>query len=103
MFFLQSGTPQRSIDSFLKRSLAPTGVGFGSAHTFYMLLDSMKTTLGPESCSCGEVVMAGQKVPFYHRKPLDCIRYLLQQKAYTSALVYGPQRCYKGGERQFGE
>ena len=102
-FFLQSGTPQRSIDSFLKSSLAPAGVGFGSAHTFRMLLDSMKTTLGPESWSCGEVLMARQKVPFYHPKPLDCIRYLLQQKAYTSALVYGPQCCYEGGEIQFGE
>ena len=47
--------------------------------------------------------MAGRRVPFYYRKPLDCIRYLLQQQAYRRALVYGPQRCYEGGERQFGE
>ena len=65
-FFLQSGTSQQSIEGFLKSSLAPTGVNFGSAHTFRTLLDLMKTTLGPESWNCGEVRMAGRKVPFYY-------------------------------------
>ena len=102
-FFLQSGTSQQSIDSFLKSSLAPAGVGFGSAYTICPLLDSMKTALGPESWNCGEVTMAGRRVPFYYRKPLDCIRYLLQQKAYSAALVFGPQRRYEGAERQYGE
>ena len=102
-FFLQSGTSQQSIDSFLKGSLAPAEVDYRSAYTFRAVLDSMKTPLGLESWNCGEVTMAGRRVPFYYRKPLDCIRYLLQQQAYRRALVYGPQRCYEGGERQFGE
>src|SRR5205085_6619800 len=102
-FFLQSSISQQSIEGFLKGSLALEGVGFVSAHTFRTFLDSMKMTLGSESWSCGEVKMAGKKVSFYYRKPLDCIPYLLRQKAYSMALIYGPQRCYECGERQYRE
>ena len=63
----------------------------------------METALGPESWHCGDVTMTGQTVPFYYRMPLDCITYLLQQKAYKKDMVYAPQLLWEGGERQYGE
>jgi hypothetical protein len=102
-FFLQSGTSMGAIDSFLKADLAPAEVGYRSAHTFRRLLDTMETALGPESWHCGDVTMTGQIVPFYYRMPLDCIAYLLRQKAYKKDMVYAPQRLWEGGERQYGE
>ena len=102
-FFLQSGTSMGPIDSFLKAGMAPAEVGYRSAHTFRRLLDTMETALGPESWHCGDVTMTGQTVPFYYRMPLDCIAYLLRQKAYKKDMVYAPQRLWEGGERQYGE
>ena len=102
-FFVEANIPWGHIDSFMKASLAPPEVHFTSAYTFRALLNNMDNGLGPESWWHGDVIFSGTKVPFYFRDPVDCVKYLIRQKAYQSDLVYSPERLYEGDERQYGE
>jgi len=102
-FFVEANIPWEQINNFLKASLAPPKVFFTSAYTFRTLLNNMDNGLGPESWNQGEVTFSGTKVPFFFRNPVDCVKYLIRQKAYESDLVYSPERLYEGDERQYGE
>ena len=100
---MEANIPWEQIDSFMKASLAPSDVYFTSAFTLRALLDNMDNSLGPESWKQGDVIFSGTKVPFYFRDPVDCVKYLIGQKAYQSDLVYAPERLFEGDERQYGE
>jgi hypothetical protein len=102
-FFVEANIPWGQIDSFMKASLAPPDVYFTSAYTFRALLNNMDNGLGPGSWKHGDAIFSGTKVPFYFRDPVDCVKYLIRQKAYQSDLVYSPERLYEGEERQYGE
>jgi hypothetical protein len=66
-----------TIDNFLKADLAPAEVGYYLAYTFHRLLDTMETASGTESWHCGDVMRAGQILPFSYCISLDCFAYLL--------------------------
>jgi hypothetical protein len=102
-FFVEANIPWEQIDNFMKASLAPAEVYFTSAYSFRALLSNMDNSLGPESWKQGDVTFSGTKVPFYFRDPVDCVKYLIRQKAYQLDLVYSPERLYEGEERQYGE
>lgn len=102
-FFVETNVPWERIESFMKASLAPPDVHFTSAFTLRALLNNMDDSLGPESWRQGEVILSGTKTPFYYRDPVDCIKYLIRQRAYRSDMVFSPERLYEGEERQYGE
>jgi hypothetical protein len=102
-FFVEANVPWERIESFMKASLAPPDVYFTSAFTLRALLNNMDDSLGPESWRQGEVILSGTKTPFYYRDPVDCIKYLIRQRAYRSDMVFSPERLYEGDERQYGE
>jgi hypothetical protein len=102
-FFVEANVPWERIESFMKASLAPSDVHFTSAFTLRALLNNMDDSLGPESWRQGEVILSGTKTPFYYRDPVDCIKYLIRQRAYRSNMVFSPERLYEGEERQYGE
>jgi hypothetical protein len=102
-FFVEANIPWEQIDSFMKASLAPPDVYFSSAYTLRKLLDKMDNSLGPESWNQGDVIFSGTKVPFYFRNPIDCVKYLIRQKAYQSDLIYAPEKLFEDEERQYGE
>ena len=102
-FFVEANVPWEQIENFMKASLAPSDVQFTSAFTLRALLNNMDNSLGPESWKKGEVTFSGTEVPFYYRDPVDCVKYLIRQRAYRSDLVYSPERLYEGEERQFGD
>jgi Plavaka transposase len=102
-FFLRSNTTLGAIDSFFRDSLGPSDVSYHSARSFRQLLGSMDTTLGVDSWYNAEVTLGGTTIPYYYRSPLNCIQYLLRQRAYKKDMVYGPERWFDDGERQYGE
>ena len=104
-FFVEANIPWEQIDKFMKASLAPPNVYFTSGYTLRSLLNSMDNSLGPESWKQGEVTFSNStgRVPFFFRDPVDCVKYLIRQKAYQSDLVYSPERLFEGDERQYGE
>src|SRR5205085_5238838 len=63
----------------------------------------MDNSLGPESWRKVEVTLSGANVPFYYRDPVDCVKYLIRQRAYQSDMVFSPKRLYEGDERQYGK
>src|SRR5437588_2190868 len=102
-FFVEVNVPWEQIQAFKKANLAPPEVYYTSAFTLRALLNNMDNSLGPESWRKGEVTLSGANVPFYYRDPVDCVKYLIRQRAYQSDMVFSPERLYEGDERQYGE
>ena len=87
----------------MKANLAPSEVIFTSAFTLRALFNNMENSLGPESWRQGEVALSGTNTAFYYRDPIDCVKYLIRQRAYESDMVFSLERLYEGSERQYGE
>ena len=99
---MEANVPWEQIEAFMKANLAPPEVYYTSAFTLHALLNNMDNSLGPESWRKGEVTLSGANVPFYYRDPVDCVKYLICQRAYQSDMVFSPERLYEGDERQYG-
>lgn len=102
-FFVESNVSWERIEAYMKAKLSPPEVYYTSAFTLRALLNNMDNSLGPESWRQGEVTLSGSNVPFYYRDPVDCVKYLIRQRAYQSDMVFSPERLYEGDERQYGE
>lgn len=102
-FFVEANVPWEHMESFMKANLAPSEVIFTSAFTLRALFNNMENSLGPESWRQGEVALSGTNTAFYYRDPIDCVKYLIRQRAYESDMVFSPERLYEGSERQYGE
>ena len=102
-FFVEANVSWDNIENFMKALLASPEVQFTSSFTLHTLLNNMDNSLGPESWNQASVNLSGMDVPFYYRDPVDCVKYLIRQRAYQSDMVYSPERLYEGDERQYGE
>ena len=109
-FFTVSKIPKKQIDRFFedKILLTPTGNGptsdisFQSGHTFYR--QTSKMVQDPEWRSgCVEFPLRPKSV-FQYRDILDCIQYLLRQRAFVNNMLWAPIQAFNDeGERMYSE
>jgi len=106
-FFSSAKTSQGNIDKFFKdgilKGLNPThDVQFRSAYTMYKLVDAAADEPAWHSGIVNYPLLKG--VRFRYRNIISAVKYLLRQKAYEAAMVWGPHKEYdKGGNRVYGE
>jgi len=110
-WFVESKTPATYIDSFFKtptgRRAAERG-SFKSNYKLRQLINEMTDGLSLASWKLDEIdvrTASGrpEKLQFYHREPLDVIRWLIGQPANAEHLVYAPVQQYAGSRRIYSE
>jgi hypothetical protein len=109
-FFTQSKVPKSKIDQFFNENLLSLGsnipptsnVSFRSGYTFYKQTNKM--VADPE-WQTGTVEYALRpKSEFKYRDIIECIRYLLSQRAFVNHMLWEPEKVYNAdGDRIYSE
>jgi hypothetical protein len=108
-FFTTSKVPKRHVTGFFKaKILTPTGgnppsdISFGSGHTFYT--QTRKMVEDPSWESGMVEYPLRPKSEFFYRNILDCIQYLLHQRAFVKHMLWEPVELFnRDGDRIYSE
>jgi hypothetical protein len=109
-FFTVSKIPKKQIDRFFKDKVLspPTGnsptsdISFQSGHTFYR--QTSKMVQDPEWHTGYVEFPLRPKSVFQYRDILDCIQYLLRQRAFVNNMLWAPVQAFNDeGERMYSE
>jgi len=100
-----SKVPKSRINEYFASCLVNSeSVVYGSMHTLEKHLGELDPYSGYLQWFEGQVEDGKSTLSFFYRNLLDCVRYLLRQKAYRTGFVYAPQREYNHtGQRVYAE
>jgi len=109
-FFTLSKVPKTRIDDFFRDNILPpshdvhptSDISFKSGYTFYKQTDKM---IDDPPWHTGEVQYALRpKSEFRYRNLLECIQYLLRQRAFVCHMLWEPVKIFnKDNERIYSE
>lgn len=95
---------EKASDDYFRSTLNPQQYSFSSGRTVTGQLEQMHTTLRRASWQHSEIKLGGNKVPYFCRDPMRCLRHLLKQHAYKDCIFNAPTMAYAGsGDRMYGQ
>jgi len=104
-WFIKGKVPKSRIKEYFSSGLGnASSAGYRSMHTLENLVQALDPHTAYLQWNEGQVDDGKRTLPFFYRKVLDCVRYLLRQIAYRDDFLYVPHREYDtNGQRIYAE